>query len=580
MIFRVLCIVFIVILLQTNAQALDQQQAVCRDFKIVADTKIKFSSDEKKLICGDRSTDSWKEIPVNQAKYHIKVFLQRHGYFFPVFVPKDGKIIIRAGQQTTIRKVNVTGDVPKFFKINRLRKVRKHNLTPIKLDEVAAWSAATLKKNGYACPEISITANPKTGVVDLFLDPGPQQKVVSIKEGKVEGLNEKSLRRFDAFQMNKLYDETKLSLTRDRTENSGVLENTYFITRCKSDGVYLTQKNFAGRPRLFQTGFGVNTEEYALAKASWQHGRLGSKGSKYKADVYASYLRQQIDNELSWYVFNPGSRFYLNPAISLKRVEDSNYHYISGDMRFTPAFSYDNQIANFSFLAGPQVNFTRAYKGSSAGLKRFVSGIVQMRVTSHAYEYNLQDPKAGFEVLLAGDFSHKSLLSNLTVQKISVEGHKLWNVGGYSPSLFVLGIRGGFNSSLTSSTIANLSRLPPNYLFYLGGSDDLRGFGLDELTGGNSGALTSAFASVEGRLANALPFYLEPFIFADAGMLGRESLKFDRTVYFSPGGGVRINSPIGIFRATAAKGYLLNNNPAIPTSLSHWQFYFSFGEEF
>src|SRR4029079_10634802 len=109
---------------------------------------------------------------------------------------------------------------------------------------------------------------------------------------------------------------------------------------------------------------------------------------------------------------------------------------------------------------------------------------------------------------------------------------------------------------LTSELAAPGTLLPANVLQYLGGSTDLRGYGLQELSGRSGiGGLTSGFISFETRLAHTLPLGFEPFIFLDMGAIGKHSMSFSSPIYKSPGAGLRWASPFGTLAATLARGY-------------------------
>jgi translocation and assembly module TamA len=105
----------------------------------------------------------------------------------------------------------------------------------------------------------------------------------------------------------------------------------------------------------------------------------------------------------------------------------------------------------------------------------------------------------------------------------------------------------------------------------------MRGFGLLELPENQIGDLTSVYGGFEVRLLDTLPIGIQPFAFVDVGVLGISPIDLETPIYWSPGLGLRLESPIGNFRVSLAHGYLTGNpNP----SASHFQFFFSFGEEF
>jgi len=138
-------------------------------------------------------------------------------------------------------------------------------------------------------------------------------------------------------------------------------------------------------------------------------------------------------------------------------------------------------------------------------------------------------------------------------------------------------------TTISPENVFSSKTLPPDWRQFFGGSQDLRGFGLKELPGNDSaGALFGVYLGTELRFTDLLPWGLQPFTFVDLGAMGRNSLQLDRPYFWSPGFGVRWQTSFGSIRTTLAHGFLEKNDPNVnaPKSLSHWQFYFSFGEEF
>ena len=105
----------------------------------------------------------------------------------------------------------------------------------------------------------------------------------------------------------------------------------------------------------------------------------------------------------------------------------------------------------------------------------------------------------------------------------------------------------------------------------------MRGYGLQELPHSGTGTLAAVYFGTEFRYAAGFWFGLQPLIFMDVGALGTHATQLDSPVFLSPGGGLRYESPFGSLRATLAHGYAPGSDD--PT-LSHFQFFFSFGEEF
>jgi translocation and assembly module TamA len=183
-----------------------------------------------------------------------------------------------------------------------------------------------------------------------------------------------------------------------------------------------------------------------------------------------------------------------------------------------------------------------------------------------------------YKLEASGTFTNAGYLSSVTAQSLRFRLEKLWNIGSFMPPIWILGIRGGFSTTFTDEVISTSTLLPAGTPFrhFLGGSRDLRGFFLRELPEGGKGALTSAFLGIESRFPYLLPWHLEPLLFLDAGTTGSFSLQIDKVIYWGPGFGLRWESDFGVFRLTLAHGFSgPTGNP-----LSHWQPFFSFGEEF
>jgi translocation and assembly module TamA len=178
----------------------------------------------------------------------------------------------------------------------------------------------------------------------------------------------------------------------------------------------------------------------------------------------------------------------------------------------------------------------------------------------------------------------KGFISTANMLNVRWGGQFLWNLGRFDPPLFVAGIRAGYSTTITDERPGEDSGLPPGLRTYLGGAADLRGFSRRELAYDGRGGLTSLFAGAELRAAGLLPWGIQPFVFFDAGSLGRLPVLVTSPFYLSPGFGVRVESPIGVFRGTLAHGYSVGDIGGpddVPASRpSHWQLYLSYGEEF
>lgn len=542
---------------------------------LVAKRRISFDTTEKNFLCGDSKVDAWKSVPLSQAQFHASTFLQSKGYFRPTFEEQGETLVIYAGEPTRITGFSATG-APASLEIHKRRKVKNQLLTPKFLGELRSWAGAKLRSQGYPCPEIRMEADANTGKVIAHITPGPRQVVSKVLAERVKGMSNSMLRRYDAFKVGELYNEDFFTLTADRTENSGLLQNTYFFPQCGQNSAHITQKTFAGKPRVVHFGFGVNTEGLVLGKGSWRHGRLGKRGSTFGISALASYKAQEFNIESQWYFTDKAPRLYFAPLFTFEHERESQYHLTSYNVRAALASSHDTQEVGFKFWVGPNLSYVDTYRGPQAGLTRFVSLQTAIEVMSHYFEYYQTNPRTGFQARFLMDLNHKNLLSDVTAQRFMIDGHYLYNLLDLDPPLLVLGFRGGLYQTLVNENDSNLNRLPPTYRFYLGGSADLRGYDRKEIPN-EDGALSAVTGSIEARLANVLPWGIQPLVFLDAGVVGNGFFDFSYPIYFSPGGGIRYQSPFGMFKATVAHGLKVGGDAG---PAPHVQFYFSFGEEF
>lgn len=544
---------------------------------IESERPISFTGMERPFLCGDPETPAWREIPPAQVRFHLSTFLEGRGYFRPGFEERGDGLIARPGPRTRVSGFRVEGAPPELD-WRRRRRVKNRVLSPKFLNDIEGWVRHEAKSRGYPCPVAKGRANVETGEIVVDLAPGPRQRIESVQVEEIPGMDARVLRRFDAFRTGAWYNEDYLLLSSDRAEDSGLVQNTYFEADCGADGAVLRQKTFAGKPRLLRVGVGADTEEYAIVKASWKHTRLGRNASNFEVAAYASYKRQQLDLTSELYLFAPESRWHLLPTLSFAHERESDFHFISGSAKLLAATSWDRQDSGLRFAAGPDLNYVDTFRGAQPGLTRFLSLEYEVEWMSHYYEWFRNDPRTGFYLRATGNFANKNLLSELTAQRFRIDGQYLYNFKNLDPPWLIFGVRGALMGTFVDRTPQNLAKLPPNYKFYLGGSADLRGFGRKELPDPD-GALSAAFASFELRFANWIPYGVQPFLFFDAGIMGDQAFRFQLPFYYSPGFGIRYDSPIGVFRTTLARGFKAGGDDGNPDN-THFQFFISYGEEF
>ncbi|MCP5468780.1 MAG: BamA/TamA family outer membrane protein [Deltaproteobacteria bacterium] len=550
--------------------------------EIIHDSEIKFSKNEKNFLCGDPNVKAWQDLPISQIQYHIKTFLETRGFFQTQFKISGQILKVYPGNTINISEVTLTGNQPDFINIKRRWKTIGTKLTPASLSELEGWIKSELNRNGYACPNLKSHAHVISGRVEIEIDPGPQQNISSILQESVPGLDVGSLRRYDTFQLELPFNSDLLTLTSQEIENDGVLQSTFFTWRCQEDGVELLQRTHAGKSKQIRIGFGVDTQEYIIVRGSWKHHRIGRHGSNLGLSWFASFREQLLKLENEWYAFPPLNPWFFKPRLTIQHEWESDFHYLSGDVYFPVARNYNNQKFSLYYSLGPDFNTTYSFEGADKGITKFLRLQGEAIWTDHYYKIFQNNPHRGYQVQLKANLSSQKILSDISTQSFQLDWHYYYNFKKLDPPLLVFGWRGGLSSTLVSGNESNRDRLPPNYRYYLGGSTNLRGFSRKELPRNiddiEVGALSAAYLSFELRLANYIPFGIQPIIFFDAGMMGDGFMNFNSPLYYSPGAGVRVDSPFGVFRTTFAHGFKTgdDNDPGN----THFQFLFSFGEEF
>jgi len=557
--------------------------AVCPTVSIKTDIDVEFSDSEKRLICGDPSGDStqaWVLVPPRQAQFHLKAMLQTRGFHNSTYQVEGNKLIVNLGDTTKIQKITTTG-APSQLNVQRKRHIVGEDLTPQKLDELRDWIKLELQHLGYACPDMELQADVVTGEVVVNIKVGPKLLISKLTSQDVPHLLPGVLRRYDAFKIGQEFDIHRVTLTEKRLLDEDLVSGTYFDEKCEATELVLSQSVLPGPPRLFRIGAGFDTEQGPVFKLSWRHARLGKRGTSIENTILTTYRIQEFRSDIKWYFTKEPSRFFLRPTVEVRREKEEKYELLKSQIGFFPATTWDSHDARWDVQAGPSWHIEKTTVGVGPSSTQNIFLNSQIHWTTHQFEYYKRNPQSGSKLSLDFTTGHQGFLSQVTAQKIELHGQVLWNYKEYDPPLWVFGVRGGIASTLSVNNEGDINNLPQNFRYHLGGSRDIRGFSRKELPTGKSGSLSMAYLGTEIRFLEPLPYRLQPFIFVDGGVLSQKPAHFDWPLYWSPGLGMRWASPIGVFRGEAGHGYI--HDPLqrpVDSSLSHWQFYLAYGDEF
>ncbi len=581
--FRCLLLVGLCVCGSLGARDRQIESRICDSVVLVGPERIRLSSSEVRLVCGDTQVQDWKSIPRTQAFFHLGTFLQSRGFYAPVADRSPGKVFrISIGTPTEITAIRLL-KMPEGLRAWSEDAFQGERLTPETLDRIELRVRERLGRIGFACLELETQANAQTGLVTIRLGSGKPQILLSVKEQSIPELQPETLRRFDAFVIGSRYNRDSMQLTSNRIIADGIVRNTFFDASCADEGVTAHQNVIGGHPREISLGFGLNTDRGLYARAGWRQTRLDSRGSSLVAEIAASikggyFHSERLSLESKWFFLTPPSRFYLWPHLSVERRSDNRLDLWGAEVGLSPATSWDTENGGGVVSLGPQFKWEQKVRGEGRDEAYYLSLLGEFQMRSHDFELRRSDPRSGFEWINQVILSRKGLLADYSANTLRSRFTYLHGFGGTRRSEIILGFRTELDSTFLAAGEGGFSSLPPGLRHYLGGSANLRGFSFQELPG-SAGALTTYFLGAEARAIGWLPFDLELLAFADIGTASTQAFDFSSTWFASPGAGLRWLSPIGSLRLSLAHGLVLGAGGA-KDPRAHWQFHLTLGEEF
>lgn len=542
---------------------------------------LSFTENEKILICGgDRP--GWKKIPRWQAVNNVKVFLSSRGYNNPKFRESRFRVEINKGELSKIKEINFLGKSATLKKFNFLgaegRIINSSNLNVIE-----AWTRSRIKMLGYPCPDIASFANAKSGKVDVKISAGKKTRISTVNRDAEGGLSLKALSRFDAFQKGDFYNGENLALTSRRVIKSGIADYSDFSINCM--GEYengdLKQRLTYNKPQSIIFAFGGTTEQLPLLKLSWKHSRLDQNASLLKAEMFLSPLEQSTTLIGNLHIFNNVPRLYFIPELKIARYSEETLNslsqsFVNQSLGLGLGYGYDDAYRTLKVESKPTYTIEDQETGLGPKNTKYLSLETSVALFNHRFEYNQMSPFEGYELNFKWSFRQKGVGSDFSGNLYGLNGTYLINWGGYDPPLFILGFRFGYSTLVTSDLVNTPNRLR----LFLGGGDDLRGFSRKSINNNELGFRTTAYLGTELRALRILPFNLEPLIFMDVGKVGVESFDFSSEEIFSPGLGLRWQSPFGALRGTVARGFVSEKDKIELDLKEEWNFFISLGREF
>ncbi len=540
-------------------------------------SNLRFTSNELIFVCGG-TTPGWENIPDTQARLHLSTFLRSRGYFKAEFKPEGDKIFVELGERAEVGKIEFRNQPPEFGEMTFI-PIKGRVLNSDLLSEVRAWSLSRLKALGYPCPRVEVRAayESETAVVELY--PGSRQKVVNIRRETGEGLKPGVLQRYDAFSLGDFYNGDFMALTSRRLIASGIANYAYFKDSCEQDESewgHFQQKVFLTKPQSLILAAGASTEEFPILTAAWKYSDIDDRASSAQAQLYLSPRRQTLSSDIRYYLLENTPRFFLLPSLKTERLSESVFKILRTEVAFGTGYIFDTSTEQIVLTSSPTYTFEDTLEGAGPAKSRYLSLVSKIDVMSHYFEYFQTSPRTGYQVNLQWMTQSEGLGSNFSGNQYHLAGTYLWNIGKYDPPIVVLGVR------VQASTlhVNNLGATPQSFRLYLGGDQNIRGFGRNSINNFNEGFLTTSYLGFEGRLVGVLPYQLQPYLLLDFAKVGLTPFAWDEVLLYSPGLGLRWQSPVGVLRATASRGLVERSTKLVEGVDTSWTYFLSYGREF
>ncbi len=555
------------------------------DHITVMDGKLKLNDNERVLVCGSRDGgEGWRTIPIPQAILHLKSIAQSKAYLKPRFERVGENLNVWLGSKTEVSNLRVEG-ADGVLRAEKKRKIVGFPLEPAKLNEVEAWAYSELRRQGYACAQVAIEAHEWDLEVVVKTKLDSRKKVGHIDVGNLDGLHPEVMNRYRPFGEGEFYDVRKTQLMTSRLLSDGLVQSAYFNVKCRGDFVDLKLETSVGKPKIFRFGVGASTEELPFVDGSFKNARLDNDASSFTAVLHGSPRKYSftLGSELYWI---PNSyRSFFGPRFEMARKSESAYetNTIAGGVDI--GRKWDAHSIRYAARWGPTLNYSKRVSGTGPEETTYPTIDASFGALSHNYESSIRDQYEGWTAEFFYRGQSKGLGSKVDVNRYRVDFKSLWNIGGFSPPLFIIGTRiEAIAVDTDEITGQNRDLLPVEDRIYLGGDQNLRGFARQSINnirnGVKLGYLTSLYIGFELRLIEELPYRIQPFLLFDAARVGDQRYTLERPIFASEGLGLRWASPFGTLRGSIARGHVIDSDASTAAINPNWVIFGSFGQEF
>jgi outer membrane protein insertion porin family len=457
----------------------------------------------------------------------------------------------------------------------------------------------TLRNMGYAFARVQLLAEVDSSQyrarVVLALDPGPMAYINDISVEGNASVSDNLVRLESGLRQGQRYDQRRLTRAQQEIFSHHLFR---FVTinlpeQPRDSTVDLNIRVRENPLRSINVQVGAGTEEYARGGVSWQHRNPFGNAHSFSASMRASFIEQRVNMDyLIPYVFNTNSSYVISPFG--QRLNERNFLLYRAGATNSFVYQYSRQLAgtvSYEFTINEEVlrNRTAVLRDSTQLYNQSV-----LRFSGFFNEFSF-DRSSGWAVRPFFEISGFLNTGTLNYQRASLDLRRFIDFS--STSQLALRIDSGVLFA------DDASKLPANILYYLGGTNSVRGWSRWEL-GPKRPSLSETgsfegYVPIGGRVNLAfntefrqdLPGIARGFglaAFFDGGQIWRSRAEVDANdLQFGVGGGFRYRSPVGPIRLDI--GYKLNptdedlgiyKGQDFGGTLARWGIHFSIGQAF
>ncbi|NJL24095.1 MAG: hypothetical protein HC902_02195 [Calothrix sp. SM1_5_4] len=357
----------------------------CGDDRIVMkEGSLRLDRNERVLVCGsEKGFEGWREVPLSQAQYQIRVLLQNKGYLQPRFERDRDKLYVWSGARTEASAFEIRG-ADGVLNAGKKRQVVGEPITPEKLDEIRNWIELELRARGFACPEAHVTAQAWDGRV-----------IADVATARERGWREWSawartawptaaFARYQAFEAGDIYDVRETQITAGRMLADGLFQSAHFSEKCRDGLVDLRLLTSVGKPHVLRFELGASTEEFPFSRIWLRDSRLDDRASSFTSILYGSPRVQSLELNARLYRLPWSRRSYLGPRLVVARkFEAGLYEENSARLGADLGRSWDAFKWRWQTRFGPTLNYLKTVQGIGPEDIGYFSWEGHLEATSH-----------------------------------------------------------------------------------------------------------------------------------------------------------------------------------------------------